>query len=167
MIAPIAPARAAGEVTAADLQAAARSLGFLENLRRDGPLLIGVVYASNSADARGEAAQAAERLGAIPGPNGSPIRTTLIAVDALNQTSERLDAVFLMPGASSAGAPLAEVVRRRRFVSISTDPACVDQRCCVLMVRTRSGVEIVLQTALADAVGARFSTVFMMMVKRQ
>ncbi len=35
------------------------------------------------------------------------------------------------------------------------------------MVRTGSGVEIVLQTALADVVGARFSTVFMMMVKRQ
>jgi hypothetical protein len=35
------------------------------------------------------------------------------------------------------------------------------------MIRTGRGVEIILQTSLADAVGARFSAVFSMMVKRQ
>jgi hypothetical protein len=35
------------------------------------------------------------------------------------------------------------------------------------MVRTEGTVEIVLDTALADSVGARFSTVFAMMVKRK
>jgi len=167
MLACIPAARAAGEVTSADLQATARSLGFLENLRRDGPLVIGIVYAPSGADARTAAGQAAERLASIPGPNGSTLRTIVIAADGLDQTSERLDAIFLMPGASTGGTPLSGVVRRRRLLSISTDPACIDQQCCVLMVCTGSGVEIVLQTALADVVGARFSTVFMMMVKRQ
>jgi hypothetical protein len=53
------------------------------------------------------------------------------------------------------------------LVSISNDPACMDAKCCVLMVRTVGGVEIVLDTQLAEAVGAHFSSVFTMMVKRR
>jgi hypothetical protein len=43
----------------------------------------------------------------------------------------------------------------------------MDARCCVLMVQAGSSVNIVLDTALADAAGAQFSSVFTMMVKRR
>jgi hypothetical protein len=62
---------------------------------------------------------------------------------------------------------VGDFIRRRHIISISNDPACLGAGCCVLMVRTTGTVEIVLDTALADSVGARFSTVFAMMVKRK
>lgn len=162
-----APVRAAEgpAVSLADLQAASRSLGFLDTLRRDGTIVVGIVYAPANPNARARAAETAERLKSIPGPNAASFRPELIPANELPQFAARLDAVFLMPGA--AGEAVADAVRRRRIVSISSDPACLDARCCVLHVRTASGVEIVLDTALADAVGARFSPVFAMMVKRR
>ena len=71
-----------------------------------------------------------------------------------------------LPGAANAQA-IADIVRRRHVISISTDPACLDSKCCVLMVHAERKVEIVLDTALADAAGAHFSSVFAMMVKRR
>jgi hypothetical protein len=52
-------------------------------------------------------------------------------------------------------------------VSVSSDPACLDAKCCVLMVQAGSNVNIVLDTAMATATGAHFSSVFTMMVKRR
>jgi hypothetical protein len=152
-------------VSLADLQAASRSLGFLDTLRRDGPIVVGIVYAPATANAQALAAETADRLRSISGPNAAPFRPELIPASELPQFAGRLDAVFLMPG--SSGETIADAIRRRRIVSISSDPACLDARCCVLHVRTASGVEIVLDTALANAVGARFSPVFAMMVKRR
>ncbi len=151
-------------VSLSDLQATARSLGFLDTLSRDGTIVIGIVYASPNN--RAQAVQTADRLRAIPGPNASELRPELIAAADLPQFPGRLDAVFLMPGVPGAEG-MAESVRRRRIVSISNDPTCLDARCCVLLIRTTRGVEIILDSALADAVGARFSSVFSMMVKRR
>jgi hypothetical protein len=161
------PATAAEDVTVSDLQAMTRSLGFLDTLRRDGTIAIGVVYAPNVPNARMLAARAAESLRAIPGPNSAALRPEIIAVEELAQFPGRLDAVFLMPGVSAPEHGMADTVRRRRLVSISNDPACLDAKCCVLMVGTTGSVEIVLDTAQADAVGAHFSSVFVMMVKRR
>jgi hypothetical protein len=85
----------------------------------------------------------------------------------LAQFASRVDALFLLPGSSKDQAAITEFMRRRHLVSISNDPACMDAKCCVLMVRTTGGVEIVLDTQLAEAVGAHFSSVFTMMVKRK
>jgi hypothetical protein len=61
---------------------------------------------------------------------------------------------------------ILEAILHHRLVSISDDPICIQEKCCVLMVRAGQRVEITLNTALADAVGARFSLVFTMAVKR-
>ena len=160
-------AQAAEEVTIADMQAAARALGFLDNLPREGQIDVAIVYAARLRESKTQATQAAGWLNALPGPNKSQFHTTIISVDNLVQSRDHLDAVFLLPGLSSDAAAIIEVTRRRHLVSISNDRVCLDANCCVLMVRAEDGVEIVLQTALADAVGAKFSTVFTMMVKRR
>jgi hypothetical protein len=160
-------AYAANEVTPADLQAAVRAIGFLDPLPRDQTITVGIVYASSLTGGRALAVQAAEQLKAIPGPNRTPFQAEIIATDGLAQFVGRADAVFLMPGTSKDQAAIVEFLRRRHLVSISNDPACMDAKCCVLMVRTVGGVEIVLDTQLAEAVGAHFSSVFTMMVKRK
>ena len=72
-----------------------------------------------------------------------------------------------MPNQAISPADMAAAVRRRRVVSISTDAGCTDAKSCVLMIYTAGRVRIVLDTALADAVGAQFSSIFMMMVERK
>ena len=160
-------ARAGADVSLADLQAATRAIGFLQSLPHDGSIVIGVVYAPQSEESKQLATQAAATLASLPGPNKFVIRTKLVSVDSIAQTGDRLDAVFLVPGLSAEGPAIADAIRRRRIVSISNDPACLDSNCCVLMVRAKPEVEIVLNTAVADAVGANFSTVFAMIVKRR
>lgn len=157
---------AASDVSSADLQAEARAIGFLNGLPSDGKVTVGIVFA-DIADGKAKAMQAATLLGIIPGLNKATFRTVLIAAKDFAQTTERLDAVILMPNQGLSSNEMATAVRRRRVVSISTDPNCIDTKCCVLMVQTGRRVRIVLDTTLADAVGAKFSSIFMMMVERR
>lgn len=160
------PVRPADAVPLEDLQAAARTLGFLDSLPRGGSLQLGVVYASG-ADAEEAARLVVRRIETVPGPNAVSLHAEPIAAADLARFPGRLDAVFLMPGAVQDSAGLQQVLRSRQLPSISDDPGCLEKNCCVLMVRGGRRVEIVLDTALADAVGARFSPVFMMMVTRR
>jgi hypothetical protein len=160
-------AQASDEIPTDDLQAATRSIGFLDSIPHDGTIFIGVVY-DPAAPGGKEAAEAATKdLTAIAGPKSAVIRSVAMSVANLAHTADRLDAVFLMPGSASASGAIADAIRQRHVVSISDDPACLEANCCVLMVRSGQRIEIVLDTGLADAVGAHFSTVFTMMVKRK
>lgn len=164
----IAPyAYAADEVTVSDLEVVARSLGFLDRPERDDGIAVGIVYAPDQPTAGSQAQDAAKRLGAVPGPNGAHFRPMVISTDDLDQIQDGLDAIFLMPGASKYPDAILGAIRRRHLVSISNDPTCLDENCCVLLVRTGRRVEIVLDAALAKMVGARFSAVFTILVKRK
>jgi hypothetical protein len=161
------PGYAAADVSAAELQAVVQTLGFLSNLSNAGALNIGVVYAQDQTGSEGRAAQAAAQLNAMRGPNQRALHGTPIAVKDLDRATQPFDVYLLMPGTPSQGAAINEAVRRRHTVSISTDPACLDANCCVLMVSAQGRVRIVLDSALADAAGAQFSSVFAMMVTRK
>src|ERR1700760_1947565 len=64
-----APSVYADAVSSADLRAVSNALGFLEGLPRGGPLTVGIVYASDSAEEQKQAAETAAALQAIPAPN--------------------------------------------------------------------------------------------------
>jgi hypothetical protein len=159
-------ARADDDISGADLQVAARAIGFLDNLPHDGTFVVGIVY-SDSANAREDAVQTANRLGSMQGPAKTKFRTLAVAAKDLATAAGRLDFVILLPNQSAGAKEIADAVRHRHIISISTDPDCLVTQCCVLMVRAGSSVDIVLDTALAAAVGAQFSPVFAMIVKRQ
>ena len=160
-------ATAADGVSTADLQAAARALGFLETLPDDGIVVIGIIYSAEVPYQKILAAKVAERLNVIPGPNSAHFRTEIIALDDLTSFANRLDGIFLLPGVLAEKTAITEVLRPRHLVSISNDPAYVDANCCVLMIRSGRRVEIILNTQLANAAGLHFSSVFTMMVKRK
>lgn len=160
-------AHAADAVALADLQAATRSLGFIDALQNRTSISIGVVYGAGVRDGRNSAALTAGALAAMRGPGSSTIRANILTVEELTQNEQHFDALYLMPGLAANGAQIADAVRRQQVVSITSDPACLDARCCVLMVQAGSGVNIVLDTTLAAAAGAQFSSVFTMMVKRR
>jgi hypothetical protein len=154
-------------VSVDNLQAAMHTLSFLESLPKEGNILVGVVYPPDIATTEVLATETAKVIGTMHGPNFRTLQPIVLSTKALAKFEGRLDLVFLVMGASEHSEEILDAMRRLHFVSISDDPACADARCCVLMVRTGQRVEISLNTALADAVGARFSLVFTMVVKRK
>jgi hypothetical protein len=163
----LAPPDAIGDVTDADLQAGARALGFLDSLPHDGIVAVGIVYAEAVPGSKAQAQQTAERLRAVPGPNNARFQPVLVPVETLGRSSERLDVLYLMPGVSGFAAAIVETAQQRHLLTLSDDPACLESHDCVLMVRAERRVEIVLDIALADAVGVHFPSVFMMLVTRK
>ena len=161
------PGRAIAGVAPEDLQAASSSLGFLDSLRRRSVISVGVVYSAAMPSGKEAAVQAAMQLSGMSGPHSSTIRANGVVAEELANDAQRFDVIYLMPSAIADAALINDYVRQHRVVSISSDPACLQVQCCVLMVHAGSSVDIVLDTALADAAGARFSAVFTMMVKRK
>lgn len=159
-------AHAMDQVSIDNIQAAVRTLSFLESLPKEGPIVVGVVYPSDISDAQAVAEATAQVIGSLHGPNSRPLRPLVISTNALATFEGHLDVLFLIAGASRHSELILDTIRRRRLVTISDDPACASAQCCVISVRTGQRVEISLNTALADAVGARFSLVFTMVVKR-
>jgi hypothetical protein len=163
----LCPPGAMGDVTDADLQAGARALGFLDSLPHDGIVAVGIVYADAVPDGKTQAQQTADRLRMVPGPNNARFQPVLVPIEMLSRSSERLDVLYLMPGLSGFAATIVETARQRHLLTLSDDPACLESHDCVLMVRAERRVEIVLDIALADAVGVHFPSVFMMLVTRK
>jgi hypothetical protein len=166
----VAPAHAAGgtdQVSADNIQAAMRTLNFLESLPKEGTITVGVVYCSCIPAARAIAEATAQLIGTMHGPNSRALKPLVISTDALAQSGDHLDVLFLVASASKDSTAIVDTMRRRRLPSLSDDPSCADTGCCVILVRTGQRVEISLNTSLADAVGARFSLVFTMVVKRK
>ena len=150
-----------------NVQAAMRTLSFLESLPKDGPIVVGVVYPSDMPNAQAAAEAIAQLIGTLHGPNARPLRPLLISTSELNQFQGHLDVLFLTVGASSHSVLILDCIRRHHLVTLSDDPLCANTQCCVITVRAGPRVEISLNIALADAVGAHFSLVFTMVVKRK
>ncbi len=156
----------ADHVSADDLEAAMRTLNFLESLPKDGPIMVGVVYPSDVPAGKALAAQATAIIGKMRGPGSRQFQPVVVSTDDLAHFDGHLDALFLVTGSSKHSDVIQAAILRHHLVSISDDPICIEAKCCVLTVQTGQRVEITLNTALADAVGARFSLVFTMVVKR-
>jgi hypothetical protein len=159
-----APARAAEALDESMIQAVARTLGFLESAPREQSFEVAVLYEPSG---EAVAADAASQLTGLPGPRRATLHATAYTADDLDQAADRVDALLVMPGLMEDADRIADFVRSRRIVSVSNDPGCLAADTCVVMVNADRDVEIVLNTRLADAVGARFSTVFTMMVIRR
>jgi len=155
----------ADEVSLADLKAATRSLGFLQNPPRASTFVVGIVYSSDSSNGKSLSQQAAERIRTLAGPNDVGMKAEAVAVGDLANRADRLDALYLIPG--TAGSAIVDVARRKHLLVMSNDPTCLDQHSCMLMVRDTGRVEIVMDSALAQSAGVTFSSVFAMMVKHR
>jgi hypothetical protein len=159
-------ANAADPISVDNLQAAVQTLNFLESLPKGGPISVGVIYASEIANSQQLAEGAVKAIGAMRGPNNREVQAVGISIVDLSHYTGHLDVIYLLIGASNHSGEIVTAIRRLRAVSISDDPACLAAKCCVLLVRSAQRVEITFNSALADVAGARFSLVFMMVVKR-
>ena len=160
-------AHAVDRASVDNLQASVRTLGFLESLPKEGSIVVGVIYASDTRDGEALAAETAALLSTMRGPNSRRLQPQVLSINGLANFKGHLDVLFLVRGATNRSEVLSDAMRRLRLVTISDDSLCSITQTCVLMVRAGQRVEISLNTALADAVGAHFSLVFMMVVNRK
>jgi hypothetical protein len=160
-------AHAMDKVSVDGLQASIRALNFLESLPKEGAIVVGIVYSSEIPGAQALAVDTAKSLGAMRGPNSRILQPVVLSTSDLDQFEGHLDVIFLAQGVSKHPEKILRAIGRLHLVSVSNDPSCLDTGCCVLLVRAGEHVEISLNTALAASVGARFSLVFMMVVKRR
>jgi hypothetical protein len=167
MLVGVPPAHAMDQASIDNVQAAMRTLSFLESLPKDGPIIVGVLYSSDTPDAQAVAEATAQLIGTMHGPNFRTLQPLVLSTNALAQFQGHLDVLWLTAGVCKHAVLIVDSIRRQHVVSISDDPQCADSQCCVIAVRAGKRVEISLNTALADAVGAHFSLVFTMVVKRK
>jgi hypothetical protein len=160
-----APASVAADVTPADLEAALRSLGFLSSWQNRSAIQIGVIYNGADPASRAQAVRVAADLTRMAGPGSATV--SAVALAAQDLSAQRFDAVYLVGLGPDSYRASADYIRRVGVVSVSSDPQCLDMQACVLLVQARSNMSVVLDTALAKQVGAKFSTVFTMLVKRK
>jgi hypothetical protein len=153
----------ADEITPADLHAIVNALGFLNGLPHGAPITVGLAF---GADIKA-ASQTGAALEAIPGPAQSSFKTIPIAVRDLMLAPAHFDVLLIMPDAVGQVTAVAEAARHRKLMTVATDVSCLEHGACVLMVHSAGRVHIVLDTQLANAVGANFSSVFTMMVERK
>jgi hypothetical protein len=149
------------------VDAAARSFGFLESAPRAKAIGIGVVYDPGQAGARDFAVSVAHRLAKPQGNHRSVIDAKPVDLGSLGQAADGLAGLYLLPGEPSRSVAVHDVVRLHRLVAVSPDPVCLSAHTCVLQIEASRSVSIVLDTKLAEEIGARFSTVFSMMVTRK
>jgi hypothetical protein len=162
---PAVSARADNVIRSSDIQATVRALGFVDSLQTQPSLSIGVVF--DGGDGQRIATQVAATIPSLHAPGSPAMTARAVSIADVAKNVKQFDVLYLMPASSGDAARIADVVQHARVVSISNDPACLDANTCVLFVRTGVNVEIVLNTALANAVNAQISPVFAILVKRR
>ena len=84
----------ADDVSLADLKAATRSLGFLQNPPRAGTFVVGIIYAPGAANGKSLSLQTAERIRTLTGPHDAEVKAEAVALADLANRADHLDALL-------------------------------------------------------------------------
>ena len=156
----VLPANA--QVTQTDLLVAGRALGFIDTLKRDSVVHVGIVYDPGVA----QSAQQAAEFNAISANGlrigGQEFRPVMVPIDRLE--SAGVEAFFLTEGLGAEAAKVARVSRARKIPCITFDLSQVRNGNCAMGVRSRPRIEVFVNRAAADATGMKLAAVFRIMV---
>lgn len=155
-----APA-ARADVSATDLQVAARALGFMANAPQ-GRVRVGIVYSSVVRPSTAQAERLAEMLGT--GLRAGNLVLQPVLVEARDADTADVDFFFLTEHLSADDALLSEVSAKRKIPCITTDIAQVERGACTIGVRSKPKIEVFVNRANAKASGTSFATAFRVMI---
>jgi hypothetical protein len=154
------PARA--EVTAADVQVAARALSFVSNPLK-GPVRVGIVYAAGNPKSVQQAQSLRSMLG--NGLRVGNLELRPVLVKSTDVAGTDVDLFFLTEFMTVEETPRRLGNRTRQSIlCVTTDIAQVRRGACVMGVRSRPKVEVFVNQASATANDVSFSTVFRVMI---
>jgi hypothetical protein len=154
-----APVRA--DVTATDLQVAARALGFMER-PPTGTVRVGIVYSSIVRPSLNQA----ERLDALLGSGMKAGNLDLrpVMVEAKDAAKANVDLFFLTEHLQPGEVALAAVSAARKIPCITADIAQVQAGTCTIGVRSKPKIEVFVNREAAKASGTSFATAFRVMI---
>lgn len=158
--------RAEAEITAADMQVAARALSFVTD-PPTGKLRLGIVYAPGNPRSLQQAESLRDLLRG--GYRVGTVELQPVLVESSRATGADVDLYFLTSYLSPAETPdlvpaTGTQASRNRRICLTTDIAQVRNGLCTVGVRSRPRVEVLVNQATAEASGVRFSTVFRVMI---
>jgi len=146
---------------AREVQVAGRTLTFLDN-GPTGKVIFAVVFDSSKAASVAEKDEVMAALGSGMSVGSATVVGKAVDVAALPSAGDA-GAFYLTHGVNYAVA--GAFAKSKKILSISSDMACVESGACVMGVAASPKVEIVVNTATANAVGAHFKAAFKMMIK--
>jgi hypothetical protein len=158
----MAAAPALAQAVQSDLVVAARALGFLEN-PPTGDVTVGIVYAPVAAS-RQDADALRVLLGAGLRVGNITLKPVLVGAGELGTAD--IDLLFLVSGLDEqTGIAAANLSATKKIPCITITTAYLEQGRCVMAVRSRPKVEILVNQAAAARSNTKFAAVFRMMIK--
>ena len=154
-------APASADVTATDLQVAARALSFMEK-PLNGTVRVGILHSPDNARSLAQARAVRDLLGSGMRVGNVELRPVLVA--SADVVRIAVDLVFLTESATAADAHAAKAAMRNRVPCVTTDIEQVSAGACLMGVQSRPKVSIIVNRAAADASGVKFATVFRVMI---
>lgn len=145
-------------VTAADLSVLSHALVFREPPSPDGVLAI--AYTAGDSDSKQDALAIAAEVGAGLVTRRGVLRPLVVDTDSL---AEHRFAVVIQ-AAGAAGPALAHAWRTQHALCVTTDFVTVRKGECIIGIRTKPRVQIVLNEQAARAADVHFATAFLMMI---
>lgn len=159
LVLPVAAARA--DISQKDLQITARALSFMEK-PPIGETRLGIVYDPN--DPRSAAqAQAVKKMLASGMKVGNLVLKPVM-VELGQAARANVDLFFLTEHLGEGSADIADISEAEQIPCITVDIAQVRQGACVMGVRSRPKIEILVNRQAAANSGMKFATAFRMMI---
>lgn len=143
-----------------DLQVAARALSFME-APMSGRVRVGIVYSPQSPGSVSQARQIASQLAGGMRIGNMDLEPSMVPLT--DAGSAEVD-LFLLTEHVPAAGTLAEVSKARRIPCVTKDLDKVEAGDCIMAVRSRPKVEIIVNRDAANLSGLRFATAFRVMV---
>lgn len=157
----ILPAAAQAQVTAKDIQVAARVLNFTSPAYT-GTVKMGIVYDPAVAASAADEQALAGLLGS--GLAVGSVTLVPVPVPIANLASASADVFFLTSGLGTAAAAVGTQAAAAKKLCITTDIAATKAGDCAVSVQSDPKVQITVNKAAASASGVSFASAFLMMV---
>lgn len=146
---------------AREIQVAGRTLTFLDG-GPTGKVVFAIVYDASKPASVAEKDQIMAALGSGMAAGGATVVGKPVEAGAIGSAGD-VGAFYMTRGVNYAAAGAA--AKAKKTLSISSDMACVKSGACVMGVAATPKVEIVVNSAAAAAIGAKFKAAFKMMIK--
>jgi hypothetical protein len=148
-------------VSATDLQVAARALSFME-APLVGTVRVGILHSPSDARSAQDAEALRTLLGGGMRVGSIELRAVMVPVGSLE--AAEVDLLFITEHSAALDPRFANAIALKRVPCVTTDLDEVRDGKCLMGVRSRPKVEILVNRAVAEASGVKFATVFRVMI---
>lgn len=161
MVAIFIPVVSHAQVTAKDVQVAARVLNFTST-PFTGTVKLGIVYDPAVAASAADEQALTGILGS--GLTVGSINLVPVPVPIAKLSSTPVDVLFLTSGLGAAGAAVGTQAASAKTLCITTDLSATQAGNCAVSVQSDPKVQITVNKAAASSSGVSFASAFLMMV---